>query len=73
MKTHACFASIGSTILTLAAMLIIGVCSSDATSTIASEFGVTDEPSTTSTLSSVMSLRVFLTALVASVASSSTM
>ncbi len=73
MKTQARFASTGSTIFALAAMLIIGVCSSETTSTIASELGVTDEPSTTSTLSSSISLRVFLTAVVASVASSSTM
>src|SRR6185437_16950785 len=39
-------------------------------STIASEFGVTVEPTTTSTLSSLMSLRVFVTARVVSEASS---
>src|SRR3546814_16533777 len=38
----------------------------------ARELGVTDEPTTTSTLSSVMSLRMFLTARVVSVPSSST-
>jgi hypothetical protein len=73
LNTHERFASTGVTIAALAAMLIIGVDSSDATSTIASEFGVIDEPTITSTMSSLISLRVFLTAVVTSDASSRTM
>ena len=62
----------GSTIRADAAIEIIGVSASAATSTIASEFGVIVEPTITSTLSSVISLRVLVTALVVSDASSST-
>ena len=55
-----------------AAIEIIGVSASAATSIIASEFGVIVEPRITSTLSSLMSLRVLVTARVVSDASSST-
>ena len=54
-----------------AASEIIGVPASAATSRIASELGVVDEPMMTSTLSSVTSLRALVTALVVSDASSS--
>src|SRR5215467_12883671 len=64
LNTHRRFASTGSTMRDDAAIEIMGVSSSATTSIIASEFGVTVEPMTTSTLSSVMSLRVFFTALV---------
>ncbi len=73
LKTQRRFASIGSTMRADAAIEIIGVCASATTSIIASEFGVVVEPSTMSTLFSVISLRVLLTALVVSDASSSTM
>ncbi|KFB74545.1 MAG: hypothetical protein AW09_000125 [Candidatus Accumulibacter phosphatis] len=53
-----------------AAMAIIGVSASAATSIIASELGVIVEPMRTSTLFSASSLRVFLTAVVVSEASS---
>ncbi len=56
-----------------AAIEIIGVSLSAATSIIASEFGVTVEPTSTSTLSSLISLRALRTAVVVSDASSSTM
>ena len=56
-----------------AAIEIIGTCASATTSIIASELGVTVEPSTMSTLFSLISLRVFDTAAVVSHASSSTM
>ena len=56
-----------------AAIEIIGVSASAVTSIIASEFGVTVEPITMSTLSSEISLRMFLTAVVVSEASSRTM
>jgi hypothetical protein len=56
-----------------AAIEIIGVSASATMSIIASEFGVMVEPTITSTLSSVSSLRVFFTAVVVSVASSRTM
>ncbi len=55
-----------------AASEIIGVPVSAATSRIASELGVVDEPMITSTLSSVTSFLVLVTALVVSDASSST-
>ena len=55
-----------------AAIAIIGVSASAATSIIASEFGVIVEPTITSTLSSAISLRVLVTAFVVSEASSST-
>ncbi len=73
LKTHLRLASIGSTILADAAIEIIGTCASLTTSIIASELGVTVEPRMMSTLSSVISLRVLLTALVVSEPSSSTM
>ncbi|MNT10610.1 hypothetical protein D3C72_1454480 [compost metagenome] len=72
LKTQRRLSSTGSTILALAATLIIGTLASAATSTMASEPGVTDVPISTSTLSSVASLREFLTAWVVSVASSRT-
>ena len=53
-------------------MVIIGVWASEMTSIMASEAGVVDEPTTTSTLRSEMSLRVLVTAAVVSDASSST-
>ena len=55
-----------------AASEIIGVPLSAATSRIASELGVVDEPMITSTLSSLTSLRVLVTAFVVSDASSRT-
>ena len=59
LKIHLRLASTGSTIVAEAAIEIIGVCDSAATSIIASEFGVVVEPSTMSTLLSVISfLRV---------------
>ncbi len=70
LKTHRFFASIGSTMRAEAAIEIIGTCASDTASIIASEFGVTVEPTTTSTLCSVISLRVLATAVVVSDASS---
>ncbi len=73
LKTQRFLASTGSTMRLDAAIAIIGVSASATTSIIASEFGVMVEPTTTSTLSSVISLRVFLTAVVVSEASSSTM
>ena len=73
LKTQRRLASTGSTIAADAAIEIIGVCDSAATSIIASEFGVVVEPSRTSTLLSVMSLRALVTAVVVSDASSRTM
>ncbi len=73
LKIHFFFASTGSTMRADAAIEIIGVCDSAATSIIASEFGVVVDPISTSTLLSVMSLRAFVTAVVVSDASSSTM
>ena len=73
LNTHLRLASIGSTILADAAIEIIGTWASLTTSIIASELGVTVEPRMMSTLFSVISLRVLLTALVVSVPSSSTM
>ena len=55
-----------------AAIEIIGVSASATTSTIASEFGVIVEPTTTSTLFSEMSFFVLVTALVVSEPSSRT-
>src|SRR5438128_2645673 len=66
------FGLVGSTIRAEAAIEIIGVSASAATSIIASELGVIVEPTITSILSSAISLRVFVTALVVSDASSST-
>ena len=54
-------------------MLISGVWLSTATSAMASDAGVTDEPNSTSTFSSVTSLRAFLVAADGSVPSSRTM
>ncbi len=73
LKTQRLLASTGSTMRLDAAIETIGVSVSAATSIIASEFGVIVEPTITSTLSSVISLRAFLTAVVVSDASSSTM
>ena len=73
LKTQRRLASTGSTIAADAAIEIIGVCDSAATSIIASEFGVVVEPSTMSTLLSVMSFRALATAVVVSEASSRTM
>src|SRR6266446_6597914 len=72
LKTHFVFGFVGSTMRADAAIEIIGVSASAATSIIASEFGVIVEPTITSTLSSEISLRVLVTALVVSEASSST-
>src|ERR1035437_4049130 len=72
LKTQCRLASTGSTIAADAAMEIIGVCASAATSIITNEFGVTVEPMSTSTLSSEISLRAFFTAVVVSEASSRT-
>jgi hypothetical protein len=55
-----------------AASEIIGVCVSTATSRIASDAGVVDDPTITSTLSSVTSFFALVTAFVVSDASSST-
>ena len=52
---------------------IMGVCASATTSIMASEVGVVEEPMMTSTLRSVISLRVLVTVWVVSEASSSTM
>ena len=73
LKIQRRLASTGSTIVAEAAIEIIGVCDSAATSIIASEFGVVVEPSTMSTLLSVMSFLVLATAVVVSEASSRTM
>ena len=73
LKTQARLASIGSMMRAAAAMAIIGVSASAATSIMASEFGEMVEPMMTSTLSSAISFLVFLTAVVVSEASSSTM
>ena len=72
LNTHLVFAFAGSTIRADAAIEIIGVSASATTSTIASELGVIVEPTMTSTLSSEMSLRVLVTALVVSEPSSRT-
>src|SRR5450432_3148054 len=58
--------SIGLMIAADAASEIIGVPESTATSRIASELGVVEEPTMTSTLSSLTSLRALVTALVVS-------
>ena len=73
LKIHLRLASTGSTIAADAAIEIIGVCDSAATSIMANELGVVVEPRMMSTLLSVISLRVFATACVVSEASSSTM
>src|SRR5690606_34297513 len=72
LNTQRRLSSTGSTILALAATLIIGTLASAATSTMARDPGVIEVPTSTSTLSSVTSLREFFTAWVVSVASSST-
>lgn len=72
LNTQRRFSSTGSTMRLEAAQAIIGVCDSAATSIMPSELGEVVEP-TTSTLSSETSLRMFLTALVVSEASSRTM
>ena len=73
LKTQRFLASWGSTMRADAAIEIIGVRASATTSIMASEFGVMVEPSITSTLCSLISLRVLVTAAVVSEASSSTM
>ncbi len=73
LKTHLRLASMGSTMRAEAAMAIIGVSASAATSTIANELGVVVEPMIRSTLFSLISFFAFLTAVVVSEASSSTM
>jgi len=73
LKTQRRLASMGSTMRAEAAIEIIGVPASATASIMASELGVVVEPRMTSTLSSVISLRVLATALVVSDASSSTM
>src|SRR5438067_6530418 len=72
LKTQRVFGFAGSTIRADAAIEIIGVSVSAATSIIANELGVIVEPTTTSTLSSVVSLRIFVTAFVVSEPSSRT-
>src|SRR5438132_12003494 len=72
LNTQRRLASTGSTMADDAAMEIIGVSFSAATSIMASELGVTVDPTTRSTLSSEISLRVFFTAVVVSDASSRT-
>ena len=72
LKIQRVFGSVGLMICADAASEIIGVPESTATSRIASELGVVDEPTITSTLSSLISLRALVTALVVSDASSST-
>src|SRR3954470_24603206 len=72
LKIHLVFASAGFTICADAASEIIGVPVSTATSRIASDAGVVDEPMMTSTLSSLTSFFALLTAFVVSDASSST-
>ena len=71
LNTQRVLGSVGLMIAADAASEIIGVLVSAATSRIASELGVVDEPMITSTLSSVTSLRAFVTAFVVSDASSS--
>ena len=66
LNTHLVFGLAGSTIRADAAIEIIGVSASATTSAIASEFGVIVEPMMTSTLFSLSSLRVLVTALVVS-------
>jgi hypothetical protein len=73
LKIQRRLASTGSTIAADAAIEIIGVCDSAATSIIASEFGVVVEPSRTSTLLSVTSFLALMAALLVSDASSRTM
>ena len=73
LKTHLRLASIGSTMRAEAAIEIIGVSASAATSIMPSEAGVTVEPRMMSTLCSARNLRALLTAAVVSDASSSTM
>ena len=73
LNTQRFLASTGSTMRAEAAIEIIGVCASEMTSIIASEFGVVVEPRMMSTLFSLISLRVLATAAVVSEASSSTM
>ncbi|KAF1043237.1 MAG: hypothetical protein GAK34_02704 [Delftia tsuruhatensis] len=70
LKTQNFLASTGSTILAEAASVIMGVLASETTSTMASELGVMLEPRITSTLLSLISLRVLATAAVVSEASS---
>ena len=70
LKIQRVFGLLGSTIFAPAAIAIIGVSLSATTSIIASELGVIVDPTITSALSSLMSLRVFVTALVVSDASS---
>ena len=72
LNTHFTLGLAGSTIRPEAAIAIIGVSASATMSIIASELGVTVEPTITSTLSSLRSLRVLVTALVVSEPSSST-
>ena len=55
------------------AIVMMGVCVSAATSSAARDAGVVVEPTITSTLSSAINLRVFLTASVVSDLSSRTM
>ena len=73
LNDQAFLASTGSMMRTDDASEMTGVSASANTSIIASELGVVVEPMIASTLLSLISLRVFCTALVVSVASSSTM
>src|SRR3954470_20640955 len=70
LNTQRVFGLAGSTMRDDAAIESIGVSASATTSTMASELGVMVEPMIASTLFSEMSLRVFVTALVVSDASS---
>ena len=73
LNTHLRLSSMGSTTMAEPAIEISGVSFSTATSIMASELGVVEEPTTTSTLFSLISFLMFLVAAVGSVASSSTM
>ena len=66
LNTQRVFGSVGAMMSAEAAIEIIGTSASATTSRIASELGVTVEPMMTSTLSSLISLRVFFTASVVS-------
>ena len=73
LNTHLVLASVGRMIEADAASEIIGTSASATTSRIARELGVIVDPTITSTLSSLSSFRVFLTASVVSDLSSRTM
>ena len=73
LKAQRFLPSCGSMMAAEAPSEIMGVCASATTSIMASDVGVVDEPMMTSTLRSVISLRVLVTVWVVSEASSSTM